>query len=160
LIVFFQVAVVAEYKQINSQLGDRLEKMTTRIHTSQSECCADCQKFWLVETAENASVLSAVNGRTPSEDDRITHLELELARTKLALVEKECYTQELLHQLSLASNANPSDQPNKNNWLSKTIKSAAIKTQAALVGANSTSNLGNREVGERRPIRTDSATSQ
>lgn len=47
-------------------------------------------------------------------------LELELAQTKLALVESECKTQDLTHQLSTALSE---IQASKNTWFHKTLTS-------------------------------------
>ena len=52
------------------------------------------------------------------EKDRLLReLELELAQTKLALVESECKTQDLTHQLNQAMSE---IQTSKNTWLQKT----------------------------------------
>lgn len=51
---------------------------------------------------------------------QVRELELELAQTKLALVESQCKTQDLTHQL----NATISElQASKNTWFQKTITS-------------------------------------
>ena len=168
-----QVSVVVEYKRINTQLETRLDKATLRLHSLQTECCPDCQKHFLTaDSPVDAVDNGPIHGPSTVENERVQKLELELAATKLALVEKECDNQELLHQLSLAANSHGGDQQSKNSWLSKTIKSAAIKTQAALVGGttststtslsstSTTSITANKDAGERKPTRTDSATSQ
>lgn len=55
------------------------------------------------------------------EKDRIVReLELELAQTKLALVESECKTQDLTHQLNSAITE---IQASKNTWFQKTLTS-------------------------------------
>ena len=51
---------------------------------------------------------------------QVRELELELAQTKLALVESECKTQDLTHQLN---NAVTEIQASKNTWFHKTISS-------------------------------------
>lgn len=51
---------------------------------------------------------------------QIRELELELAQTKLALVESECKTQDLTHQLNAAIGE---IQTSKNTWFHKTISS-------------------------------------
>ncbi len=53
-------------------------------------------------------------------DRQIRELELELAQTKLALVESECKTQDLTHQLNAALGE---IQTSKNTWFQKTISS-------------------------------------
>lgn len=50
----------------------------------------------------------------------IRELELELAQTKLALVESECKTQDLTHQLNAAIGE---IQASKNTWFQKTLSS-------------------------------------
>lgn len=50
------------------------------------------------------------------QDEQIRRLELELAQTKLALVESQCRNQDLTHQLA----ANQQEQQ-KNTWFKKTI---------------------------------------
>ncbi|GAU93992.1 hypothetical protein RvY_05841 [Ramazzottius varieornatus] len=103
----------SQYKQINLQLEKRLEIMTAKLHSVQNGLCKACKFPPDGDTAQS-------NCQTNPDEEKIKMLELELARTKLALVEKECYTQELLHQLNLASQG---DQASKNSWLSKTTKS-------------------------------------
>lgn len=51
---------------------------------------------------------------------QIRELELELAQTKLALVESECKTQDLTHQLNSTITEL---QSSKNTWFQKTINS-------------------------------------
>lgn len=82
---------------------------------------------------------------TPAEEDRVKQLELELAKTKLALVEKECYTQELLHQLATSIPAAQAECPqsvrSSNSWLSKTFNSIRSQPQTALSSSSLTTNL-------------------
>ena len=61
-----------------------------------------------------------LNPRILDLERQVRELELELAQTKLALVESECKTQELTHQLNAAS---AELQASKNTWFSKTINS-------------------------------------
>ena len=62
-----------------------------------------------------------------TEKDRVIHeLELELAQTKLALVESECKNQDLLHQLNSAV---LEIQTSKNTWFQKTF--TTIKDQVS-----------------------------
>lgn len=51
---------------------------------------------------------------------QVRELELELAQTKLALVEAECKTQDLTHQLNSAVTE---IQASKNTWFHKTLNS-------------------------------------
>lgn len=73
----------------------------------------------------------------------IRDLELELAQTKLALVECECKNQDLIHQLTtltlpstISTSANGSSVMNKNSWLQKTLTS--IKEVTAVKATNYT----------------------
>jgi hypothetical protein len=58
--------------------------------------------------------------RLAEKDKVIRQLELELAQTKLALVETECKTQDLTHQLNSALTE---IQASKNTWFHKTLTS-------------------------------------
>lgn len=55
--------------------------------------------------------------------ERIRELELELAQTKLALVETECKNQDLAHQFNVVQDVRSSSGPQSNTWLSKTLSS-------------------------------------
>uniref|UniRef100_T1K374 Rab-GAP TBC domain-containing protein n=1 Tax=Tetranychus urticae TaxID=32264 RepID=T1K374_TETUR len=57
---------------------------------------------------------------TTSMESKVRELELELAQTKLALVETKCQNQELIHQLAAAQTE---AQQAKNFWFNKTISS-------------------------------------
>ena len=52
---------------------------------------------------------------------QVRQLELELAQTKLALVEAECRSQDLTHQLTTVSVELQASS--RNNWLTKTLSS-------------------------------------
>ncbi len=70
-----------------------------------------------------------LNPLIAERDKQIRELELELAQTKLALVESECKTQDLTHQLNSALNEL---QTSKNTWFQKTIssiKEATVKKE-------------------------------
>merc|ERR1712130_703793 len=79
---------------------------------------------------------SPVNGCSPLDTalERIRELELELAQTKLALVETECKNQDLTHQFTVAQDFKGSSSgPQSNTWLSKTLSS--IKEVAGSKGS-------------------------
>jgi len=98
--------IINEYKQITRDLS---EKLNNKITTPEERK--------LVE-GENSKKLD--NAMT-----RIQELELELAQTKLALVETECKNQDLTHQFTTQESTN-----NRNStWFSKTLTS--IKEAAA-----------------------------
>ena len=70
-----------------------------------------------------------LNPMIADRDKQIRELELELAQTKLALVESECKTQDLTHQLNAAL---IEIQTSKNTWFQKTltsIKEATVKKE-------------------------------
>ena len=58
-------------------------------------------------------------------------LELELAQTKLALVEAECKSQDLTHQLTTITAELHSSS--RNNWLQKTLSSIKEVTKKDVV---------------------------
>ena len=73
--------IIADYKKITGQLSNKVDKLQNG-DTNTSD------------NGDNDSLVSPVN----SAMDRIKELELELAQTKLALVETECKNQDLTHQ--------------------------------------------------------------
>ncbi|KAK2157266.1 hypothetical protein LSH36_194g04053 [Paralvinella palmiformis] len=74
-------------------------------------------KFRKVEQIETEADLDP---KLAEKDKVIRQLELELAQTKLALVESECKTQDLTHQLNAAL---MEIQESKNTWFHKTLTS-------------------------------------
>ncbi|GLD47915.1 rab GTPase-activating protein 1-like protein [Lates japonicus] len=135
--------IIADYKQICSQLTNRLGRQQA-AHREELEslksavkACSHCQ--YIVETDE----LSTGHGKTePGQDEdhetlkkaeqrrenqekeslktQIRELEQELVQTKLQMVEAKCKIQELEHQNGhLASDL----QEAKNNWISKAFTS-------------------------------------
>ncbi|ESO96116.1 hypothetical protein LOTGIDRAFT_116192 [Lottia gigantea] len=122
--------IIADYKQICSQLSERLEKQQTaskeellRIRNVVKDC-NDCSK--LFDKDGNVKLPDPVIN--PADQNpiiidlkrQVRELELELAQTKLALVESECKTQDLTHQLNSAITE---IQASKNTWFNKTINS-------------------------------------
>lgn len=83
------------------------------------------------------------------QDEQIRRLELELAQTKLALVESQCRNQDLTHQL--ASNL----QETKNTWFKKTITTIKEATRNPNSNTNSTSSSNSML---KRETSRDSAT--
>jgi hypothetical protein len=140
-------AIIADYKQICSQLSERLEKQQTghreelgrikvllsncafHLHIklfhfqSQMEKCEECSKFMSTDGRIKIQPVANPTDIDPllvEKDRLIRELELELAQTKLALVEAECKTQDLTHQLNSAVNE---IQASKNTWFQKTLTS-------------------------------------
>lgn len=134
-------AIIADYKLICNQLTKRLEKeQTTAKETlelikAKIEKCGDCVKY-LEEVVPNFAAIKSPSESHPNNaakeaENQARELELELARTKLALVEAECKNQDLTHQLNSAMNEL---QTSKNTWFQKTfssIRDAAKKENAA-----------------------------
>uniref|UniRef100_A0A3B5AIQ2 Rab GTPase-activating protein 1-like, isoform 10 n=1 Tax=Stegastes partitus TaxID=144197 RepID=A0A3B5AIQ2_9TELE len=121
--------IIADYKQICSQLTNRLEKQqaahreeldSLKVRGALSLCSSAviCPTFSLllpppcfqrIEDREKESL------RT-----QIRELEQELVQTKLQMVEAKCKIQELEHQKGILSN---DLQESKNNWISKAFTS-------------------------------------
>ncbi|KAJ0009089.1 hypothetical protein NQD34_016504, partial [Periophthalmus magnuspinnatus] len=111
--------IIADYKQICSQLTERLERqqaahrqeidsIKVRMGTDKGTC-------------PQAPQDSSRDGKEKeSFKDQIRELEQELARTKLQMVEAKCKIQELEHETNLL---NTSLQEARNNWLSKAFTS-------------------------------------
>ena len=83
-----------------------------------------------IDSKSSAAVDAAALSPLLQERDRaIRELELELAQTKLALVESECRVQDLTHEL----NATVADihESKSSTWLSKTLSSLREVTSSA-----------------------------
>uniref|UniRef100_A0A3B4UHN8 RAB GTPase activating protein 1-like 2 n=1 Tax=Seriola dumerili TaxID=41447 RepID=A0A3B4UHN8_SERDU len=117
--------IVADYKQICSQLTNRLERQQAAHKDeldslkSAVKACARCRH--LVERHEPPT---AEQRREDKEKEslkvQIRELEQELAQTKLQMVEAKCKIQELEHQRGLLTN---DLQEAKNSWISKAFTS-------------------------------------
>ncbi|XP_025111685.1 rab GTPase-activating protein 1-like isoform X2 [Pomacea canaliculata] len=123
-------AIISDYKQICSQLSERLEMQQkgAREELMRIKCqiknCEACSKML---DADGKIKLPEMRNNELDENSDVTllkrqvrELELELAQTKLALVESECKTQDLTHQLSTALSE---IQASKNTWFHKTLTS-------------------------------------
>ncbi|XP_059196844.1 rab GTPase-activating protein 1-like isoform X1 [Centropristis striata] len=132
-------AIIAEYKQICSQLSTRLEKQQAAtkeeldIVRSKVMGCDHCRDLFTTLGSLQAS--SPGRDKTSNEPmdeekdglkEQLRHLELELAQTKLQLVEAKCRIQELEHQRGVLMNE---IQAAKNSWFSKTLGS--LKSSAS-----------------------------
>uniref|UniRef100_A0A8C5CZE8 RAB GTPase activating protein 1 n=1 Tax=Gadus morhua TaxID=8049 RepID=A0A8C5CZE8_GADMO len=134
-------SIIGEYKQICSQLSERLEKQQTSNRGELDKIKAR------VDGCEKCSVLFNKEGRVrlatgplgamgPEESEekeglknQLREMELELAQTKLQLVEAECKIQDLEHHLGLAMNE---VQAAKKTWFNRTLSS--IKTVTGTQG--------------------------
>lgn len=105
--------VIEEYKTICSQLSGKLEK-----------------------AQRNAAPAASEQEKQPTEgqfDERVKELELELAKTKLALVETECKNQDLTHQLSLTQDRSEGSAGSTKAWFSgKSLFNSANKTLTSI----------------------------
>lgn len=128
--------IISDYKGICTQLSERLDKelaanaATINMYKTKVANCELC-----------SGILSPVTG-PPGElgeqspavtqlTQQIRELELELAQTKLALVESECKNQDLTHQLNSAVGEL---QSSRNTWFQKTI--TTIKERTTSVSSN------------------------
>ncbi|NXF68111.1 RBG1L protein, partial [Ciccaba nigrolineata] len=130
-------AIIAEYKQICSQLSTRLEKQQAaskdelEVVKGKVMACKHCSEIFSKEGALKLPAVSTENKGIETDDEKdalkkqLREMELELAQTKLQLVEAKCKIQELEHQRGALMNE---IQAAKNSWFSKTLNS--IKTAA------------------------------
>ncbi|XP_038651109.1 rab GTPase-activating protein 1-like isoform X3 [Scyliorhinus canicula] len=128
-------AIISEYKQICSQLSTRLEKQQAASKEeleivkskvmSCDRCCELFRKDGEFQLPEQGQDLSDQDVDEEKEllKKQLREMELELAQTKLQLVEAKCKIQELEHHRGALLNE---IQAAKNSWLSKTLNS--IKT--------------------------------
>ena len=111
--------VISEYKIITSQLSQKLEK-------AQNEQGQSGPKGDQKEVQKPPQL----DRELEKFMDRIKELEMELAQTKLALVETKCRNQELNHQIALTEEKmQESSQQSNKKWFAKTLYS--IKETAA-----------------------------
>jgi len=97
--------IIVDYKQITTQLSAKLERKES---SSNQEA---------VESGEGGASI------TEKAMSRVQELELELAQTKLALVETECKNQDLAHQFTAQESAR------SNTWFTKTLSSIKEATR-------------------------------
>ncbi|XP_005933865.1 rab GTPase-activating protein 1-like isoform X2 [Haplochromis burtoni] len=132
-------AIIAEYKQICSQLSTRLEKQQAAtkeeldIVRNKVMGCQNCRDmFSSVGSLQTSSPGGDKTSSEPHDEEKdglkeqLRQLELELAQTKLQLVEAKCRIQELEHQRGVLMTE---IQANKNSWFSKTLGS--LKSSAS-----------------------------
>nr|XP_015826362.2 rab GTPase-activating protein 1-like isoform X4 [Nothobranchius furzeri] len=138
-------AIISEYKQICSQLSTRLEKQQAAtkeeldIVRNKVMGCERCKD--LFSTLGSLQASSPGGERTSNQPldeekdgltDQLRQLELELAQTKLQLVEAKCRIQELEHQRGVLMTE---IQAAKNSWFSKTLGS--LKSSASSSSSSS-----------------------
>uniref|UniRef100_A0A3B3RFU2 Rab GTPase-activating protein 1-like n=1 Tax=Paramormyrops kingsleyae TaxID=1676925 RepID=A0A3B3RFU2_9TELE len=134
-------AIIAEYKQICSQLSTRLEKQQAvtkeelDIVKSKVMACERCREVFSKEGPLQVPAVSKDNRDSDLDEEKdslkaqLREMELELAQTKLQLVEAKCRIQELEHQRGVLMNE---IQAAKNSWFSKTLGSLKTSTSSQL----------------------------
>uniref|UniRef100_A0A5F9CDC5 RAB GTPase activating protein 1 n=1 Tax=Oryctolagus cuniculus TaxID=9986 RepID=A0A5F9CDC5_RABIT len=134
-------SIIGDYKQICSQLSERLEKQQTankveieRLRQKVDDC-ERCRELFSKEGRVRgvSSVQEVADEDTDEEKEllknQLREMELELAQTKLQLVEAECKIQDLEHHLGLALSE---VQAAKKTWFNRTLSS--IKTATGVQG--------------------------
>ncbi|XP_033105169.1 rab GTPase-activating protein 1-like isoform X2 [Anneissia japonica] len=126
-------AIIIDYKEICSQLSERLEKQQTSHKQtmehirSNVQSCDTCSKIFTddgnLAPSEPPLKPEDVDPRLAAAASQTRELELDLAHTKLELVESQCHVQELEHRLNAAVNELQEMQASKNSWLQKTLTS-------------------------------------
>ncbi|XP_031306260.1 rab GTPase-activating protein 1 isoform X1 [Camelus dromedarius] len=134
-------SIIGDYKQICSQLSERLEKQQTANKVEiekirqKVDDCERCREFFNKEGRIKgvSSAQDVLDEDTDEEKEtlknQLREMELELAQTKLQLVEAECKIQDLEHHLGLALNE---VQAAKKTWFNRTLSS--IKTATGVQG--------------------------
>lgn len=134
-------SIIGDYKQICSQLSERLEKQQTANKVEiekirqKVDDCERCREFFNKEGRIKgiSAAKEALDEDTDEEKEtlknQLREMELELAQTKLQLVEAECKIQDLEHHLGLALNE---VQAAKKTWFNRTLSS--IKTATGVQG--------------------------
>merc|ERR1712156_860994 len=131
--------VISEYKTICSQLSAKLKK--AQANAKENDKDGYSKENEKAQNKKQAEVNKpALDKDVDKFNDRIKELEMELAQTKLALVETKCRNQELTHQIVLNEEKvqQESSQTSSSNkkWFAKTLYS--IKESAvASSGFNS-----------------------
>ncbi|KAA0719446.1 Rab GTPase-activating protein 1-like, isoform 10 [Triplophysa tibetana] len=128
--------IINDYKQICSQLNDKLEKLKTQrdeelaVIKSKMQECPQCSNIFSrdgsIQLFVKSDESSAQNDVQASHRQQV-QLERELAQTKLQTVQSECKIQELEHQNALLVNEL---QAAKNTWLKKTLGSIRTVTSS------------------------------
>uniref|UniRef100_A0A674PMF0 RAB GTPase activating protein 1 like n=1 Tax=Takifugu rubripes TaxID=31033 RepID=A0A674PMF0_TAKRU len=120
-------AIIVEYKQICSQLSTRLEKQQAAtkeeldiVRVSSGHTC--------LPPGRQKSSTEPTDEEKDGLKEQLREMELELAQTKLQLVEAKCRIQELEHQRGVLMNE---IQATKNSWLSKTLGSLKSSTSSS-----------------------------
>ncbi|KAJ0032819.1 hypothetical protein NQD34_002900 [Periophthalmus magnuspinnatus] len=152
-------AIIAEYKQICSQLSTRLEKHQAAtkeeldVVRSKVSGCERCRVlFTSTDPLQPGSPRGGDPLTEPADEEQdglkeqLRHLELELAQTKLQLVEAKCRIQELEHQRGVLMSE---VQAAKNSWFSKTLGS--LKSSSSTSSSSPSSSSSSQTPPPHRP---------
>lgn len=120
--------LLAEYKKLFSERSKRAESERENFEVQKKAIIArisECDKCWpsVCEWEKNRSPVHTATTPTgldlitklEEREDHIKSLEIDLAQTKLSLVEAECRNQDLTHQLMAQS------ESDGKKWFKKTI---------------------------------------
>jgi hypothetical protein len=116
-------ATVAEYKQLAQQMDKGHQKQVEELNQELIEVKAQCsiqqQNSTVVEPQVDHPL--SEHQATLSSEERLRKLELELAQTKLALVESQCRNQELEKKLEkrLEGSSSSSGRTNRTSFLGR-----------------------------------------
>jgi len=126
-------AIISDYKNITQILQGKLDMLSGKEDKESQKGQGDARPM---------------DGAV----ERVRELELELAQTKLALVETECKNQDLTHQFTATQDLKgTSNGPQSNTWLSKTLSSIkevagskgnAAKTPESMKKSSSEQTIG------------------
>ncbi|TRY69121.1 hypothetical protein TCAL_04113 [Tigriopus californicus] len=143
--------VIADYKLITSQLSEKLEKLlnqakeNTRKSQNSSSTTEICDSSTSSNSSSHNNPVDNDSGNLQDLDqanERVRELELELAQTKLALVETECRLQDVSHHMNALTMSTSSGHPEsgsgshasgsfRSTWFSKTLSSIKETTTHA-----------------------------
>ncbi|VEN58730.1 unnamed protein product [Callosobruchus maculatus] len=114
-------AMINDYKLIRQRLDAQLRTVKAELEDIKTKItsCEKCTEF--LKKDEKDPLRGS--GDPIKGEERIRELELELAQTKLALVEAECRNQNLTHQLRAAEIELQTAKNSWPPWLSKTLTS-------------------------------------
>ncbi|XP_066962348.1 rab GTPase-activating protein 1-like isoform X3 [Macrobrachium rosenbergii] len=133
------LAIIADYKKICSQLSERLDKeqaanaQTINMYKVKVSKCEKCSGILSPVTGPPGELALEESPLVTKLHQQVRELELELAQTKLALVESECKNQDLVHQLGTAMTEL---QAAKNTWFQKTLTSFSSLKERTAAGAS------------------------
>ncbi|CAH1983293.1 unnamed protein product [Acanthoscelides obtectus] len=115
-------AMINDYKLIRQRLDAQLRTVKAEMEDLTAKITISCEKCSEFLKKDEKDPLKRPADPIKGEE-RIRELELELAQTKLALVEAECRNQNLTHQLRAAEIELQTTKNSWPPWLSKTLTS-------------------------------------